>query len=652
MIHRVVMMLMLFGTFSGAQGQVLVLNESSKRFDLKGHTQHFRDSVGDASLEFIRTAAKFTTDRSVNFGFDDDVHWFKLQLRNDSPTEDFLLEIAFASLDEVHFYYPSETGWVHKFSGDEFPISVRDLEYQHPVFRFSMATGSAATVYLRVRSTSSVQVPATIWEREAFFSRAIHLQIFNGIFYGATILMIIYQLFLFLSAREKMSLYYVFTLVSMLHIVSYFQGYGFLYLYPELPKLNRYMGIFTAPLFLIFSTWFARAFLDLKNKYPVIDILLVLNVVVNVVLTTMMIIDVGNVSFRVHHYAVLMHSVLALLAAFLGIYDKFKPALYYLLSWLTLLVAAGLFSMSNLGFFKQFVNATSSALVIACLVQMLLISFALVNRWHIVVRENQLSKENEIRRKEMEREKLEEEVRLRTEEIRQKNEKLEEVNRIKDKLFSIVSHDIKGPLTSLQLALALTKNETISPKEFRELTSSLEAKFNQTTEFIENLLQWARLQLKGETFEPTHVDLQQVAATTVELFHSDLRDKSINISNFMTGPSVVFADPNMLESIMRNLVNNAIKFTQKGGMITIDQQRTNGIVTVCVKDTGVGIPLANRAKIFSLDIVTTAGTRQEKGTGLGLLLCKEFVERNGGRIWFESEEGKGSTFYFTVPGLP
>jgi signal transduction histidine kinase len=462
------------------------------------------------------------------------------------------------------------------------------------------------------------------------------------------IVMILYQLFLFISIRDRITLYYVMTLVAMMHVVSFFQGYSFLYFYPESPELNHLMAIITGPLFLVFSTWLTRAFLNLKQNSPLIDKMLLINMELDVLASILMIIFFGKLSYRFHHYAILLHCVLALVAAGYCFFRKFRPAFFYLLSWVTLLFAALFFSLSNLGIFRDYLNTNSTGLMIGCVLQMLLISFALGNRWNILVRENQQVKDQEVRRGLEEKQRLEQEVQLRLEEINHKNEKLEEVNRIKDKLFSVVSHDIKGPLSALHMALSLTKNNTLSQEEFRHLTGMLEVKFNQTSEFIENLLQWANVQLRGETFHPTKFGLRELVDHVVMLAEFELKNKNIRVENSIE-EVCSFADVNMIKSVVRNLLTNAMKFTQAGGLVRLYSKLERSEVMVMVQDTGIGIPERNRQLIFSLDIVTTPGTGQERGTGLGLVLCKEFVERNGGRIWFETEEGKGTTFYFTIP---
>jgi signal transduction histidine kinase len=249
-----------------------------------------------------------------------------------------------------------------------------------------------------------------------------------------------------------------------------------------------------------------------------------------------------------------------------------------------------------------------------------------------------------------ENEKLEHEVKARTQIIQHQKEKLEETNRIKDKLFSVVSHDIKGPLSSLKLSLLLAKTGTLSPEEFNHVVSGIETHMEQTTEFIENLLQWARIQLRGIQYEPTMFELRTLIEETVHLLDPEVHAKGITIlKNGFNDPLMAHVDPNMIRSVLRNLLTNAIKFTSPGGIITLTAKSDDQSQIISITDTGVGIPVEHRNRIFTLDSVTTKGTKQEAGTGLGLILCKEFIDKNKGTIWFESEEGRGTTFYFSLP---
>jgi signal transduction histidine kinase len=305
--------------------------------------------------------------------------------------------------------------------------------------------------------------------------------------------------------------------------------------------------------------------------------------------------------------------------------------------------------MGNLGLAPGYFGTNYQGLMIGCVLQVLLIALALGERWNALVKENEASKELELKRGQEENERLEREVRQRTVEIQKQKEKLEELNRVKDKLFSVVSHDIKGPLSSLKLSLALTKIDKLSSDEFKTVSVEIEDHLDKTTSFIENLLQWAKLQLKAESMKVTQLDLQAMIDETLELVDAEIKQKVINIKKSIQPNFYAYADYMTIQSVLKNLITNAVKFTPVGGTIQLTGKSDTDKIVISIGDTGDGIPPVHRDKIFTLESVTTPGTKDEAGTGLGLFLCKEFVERNNGSIWYESEEGKGTTFHFSLP---
>jgi two-component system sensor histidine kinase/response regulator len=164
------------------------------------------------------------------------------------------------------------------------------------------------------------------------------------------------------------------------------------------------------------------------------------------------------------------------------------------------------------------------------------------------------------------------------------------------------------------------------------------------------MIYWARSQSGKIPYEPQNLRLADICKDIVENLELNADTKNITINHFVTDEMNIFADIDMLKTILRNLISNAIKFTNIGGQINIRCEQTNSKITISVSDNGVGIAAEVIDKLFEIShIHTTKGTSNESGTGLGLLLCKEFVEKHGGEIWAESEEGKGSTFYFTIP---
>ncbi|HZI24623.1 MAG TPA: sensor histidine kinase [Chryseolinea sp.] len=631
--------------------QPLELTESG-RIAVGNRMGYWQDTTDTVAIDNVE-GFEFNTLKKQgipNFGFDYSAYWFKLELSNNSTQTEWLLEIDFAPLDQVDFYIQDSTAkWVHMTGGDLLPLRVRDVTHRHPVFPFTLQVDQTQTVYLHIKTISSVQVPAIIWSQKEFAQASYHIQIINGLFYGAMFIMVFYQLFLFFSIRDKITFYYVLTLLAMTNVVSFFQGYNFLYLHPSRPVWNDIFAIISGPAFIATSTLLTRAFLDLRKLNNWLDNLLLANMLTNVFIGILMFIYFREISYKYHHYFVLSHCFIALLCAGYGLYKKYRPSRFYLLGWISPFIAAGFFTVGNLGLLSIYVSTSNSVLMIGCIMLMLFVSFALGDRWSILEKENQRAKQAELEREQEEKIHLENEVRNRTVEIQRQNLQLEEVNHVKDKLLSVVSHDIRGPLGSLHLALNLVKSGSLSAAEFQKVSEDLEARLTHTTEFIDNLLQWAKLQMRGETFEPDRLDLSKLAEESVRLLEPECAQKNIRLQNHFQGSFEAFADLNMVRSVFRNLLTNAIKFTKPNGTISLGAYQVDRKIIVSVADSGVGIPEKNRSKLFTISSVATQGTKQEKGTGLGLLLCKEFVEKNGGTIWFETQEGKGTTFYFSLP---
>ena len=242
--------------------------------------------------------------------------------------------------------------------------------------------------------------------------------------------------------------------------------------------------------------------------------------------------------------------------------------------------------------------------------------------------------------------------------LRANNEKVEHQaiqlminNQEKDKLFSIIAHDLKVPLYSLKNMLALLKRDSLPEAELDIIMEELRRDADYSAELVSNLLFWAGSQLKGRVVSPVALPLHPMADDTIRLFASQASDKKIGLKNELPPTLSAWGDKTMIEVLLRNLVNNAIKFCKAGDTITTEGTTMNGAVEICVADTGIGIEKDILEKITSKESVTTFGTGNEKGTGLGLLLCREFAEANQGHFRVESEPGKGSRFYFTLPAV-
>jgi signal transduction histidine kinase len=209
------------------------------------------------------------------------------------------------------------------------------------------------------------------------------------------------------------------------------------------------------------------------------------------------------------------------------------------------------------------------------------------------------------------------------------------------------------PLYSLRQILALLKRGVLPEAKLHALImQQLSRDVDYSSELVSNLLSWAGSQMNGRVVTPVALSLQQVAKNTIGLFTRQASEKGIGLKNEVPLTLTAWADKAMLEVLLRNLVSNSIKFCNPGDTITIQGEIMNGVVEICVADTGIGIKEDILKKIALKEMVTTFGTGEEKGAGLGLLLCREFAEANQGLFRAESNPGKGSRFYFTLPLVP
>ena len=243
---------------------------------------------------------------------------------------------------------------------------------------------------------------------------------------------------------------------------------------------------------------------------------------------------------------------------------------------------------------------------------------------------------------------------LAEEEIKLKNELLLTTNAEKDKFFSIIAHDLRGPLSSFLSATQILSDDiqTMDTQEIKEITVSMKESAQNIYTLLENLLEWSRLRRGRLDFVPERLNINEKINDCIGVLSEYARKKEIQIFVSIPGALEIHADNHMFDTIVRNLVSNAIKFTNVGGKISVEAiSNNNHFIEMKVSDSGIGMPPELKSKLFLLSEKTSRpGTNGEMSTGLGLLLCKEFIEKHGGRIWVESEVGKGSSFYFTMSG--
>jgi two-component system, sensor histidine kinase and response regulator len=236
--------------------------------------------------------------------------------------------------------------------------------------------------------------------------------------------------------------------------------------------------------------------------------------------------------------------------------------------------------------------------------------------------------------------------------ISEQKSELAELNAIKDKFFNIIAHDLRNPFNGLLVLTDILKEKItrMDKKEIRTMIDLLHNSSKDGYELLENLLEWSRSQRNVLEFNPSEIRLHQMVRGNIHLLTPLAVSKKIRLSANISEDIMLNADRHMLDTVLRNLITNAIKFTPEEGNVKISAKVEKESVVVTIKDSGIGISAGDLEKLFKTELkFSTQGTAKERGTGLGLVLCKEFIDKHSGRIWAESEVGRGSSFKFSLP---
>jgi two-component system sensor histidine kinase/response regulator len=242
-------------------------------------------------------------------------------------------------------------------------------------------------------------------------------------------------------------------------------------------------------------------------------------------------------------------------------------------------------------------------------------------------------------------------IEIQNQQIVLQKQQLQQSNSEKDKLMSIISHDMRSPLIHIQSYLELLNENELDSLQRPALEQELLTATNSTLDMLSNLLHWSKSQMEGSSIQLSHLNLLTAIHNTLEMGKTQAAKKDIAFSYVVDPQLNVLADTNMLQLVIRNLISNAIKFTPRGGMITINGQLIQNECKITISDNGKGIDALKQGKIFSINAEPAFGTNNEKGVGLGLLLCKEFIEKQNGRIGFESIFEQGTNFFIFIPAL-
>jgi two-component system, sensor histidine kinase LadS len=559
----------------------------------------------------------------------------------------------FVNQEQSKKLYNATTRQLLSQSGLYAPIRAMPVPFQPFYLNIALTNEYEQVFYLNIsKSNSYKKIQLNLVAKQLVESQNIQYLREDYFLMGILLVMVFYNLILFSLMLDRSYLYYV-IYISTLGIWIF---YEYLYYYSDfslafvISIINTWWVIF----FNIGYLGFVRHFLNAKSDFPTwnkwikfLEKLLLLPL-------SLILYDFFNfiyypatetyfeVDAIIMALLSLVNVVVCLIFGLYAWWHHSRLARFFLLANAPLLASGVYFGLEYLIIQPFLVRDLHSYLLLRQMVilEIVLLAIALAYRYNILKKEIAQKEAEALRQIE------------RTAHLKTQTENLESLNQAKDKLFSIIGHDLRSPINSLQGALYLLNNQTISQQQFLDISQKLQKNVESLQFTFDNLFHWAYTQMGGIQTEITEINLSQIVQQNIEFLQGNANYKNIQLNNELPQSLWAKGDADQISLVVRNLINNAIKFTSVGGQVTLKSQQNLDSVDISVIDTGAGIAPEKLAQIFNRNIITTTrGTAGEKGTGLGLLLCKEMIENNGGMIWVNTELNKGSTFTFRLPSL-
>ena len=668
-------------TASAYAASPLVIKVTDENHSLGYHLDYLEDKTNQLSVSDVQTpevSRRFKpclTD-SPGFGFTSSAYWFRFVLKNTHHAAlKEIIEINYPLLDHVDLFLPDpSSGKFHEIhTGDGLPYGSRRLNTLSFALPVEVPPSAGMTCYMRVKTSSSLNMPVTIWSYEAFINQMENSDIALGIYFGALIAMLAYNLILFIIIKDIIYLYYDLFVLFYILFQATLTGISFKYLWPDWVWWANNSLPFFICMAHFFGTQFTRKVLDTRRRTPMLDTILrsyllmaLCGAAASVVLPYAIIIKVATF--------LALGVVIHIMAGIIILLQGYGPARYYVIAWGVSLTGITIYALKTFGiipnnFFTNWGLQMSSAW------EIILLSLALADKISTLEKEKeQITLEsarklqhayNELQDLNVD---LEDKVHQRTRDLEESNallikeaherrlaeKKAEKASEAKSFFLANMSHELRTPLNAitgtagLMLALDL-------PEKLVGHIRVIQAASNTLLMLVSDILDFSKIEANEMELEARRFSLDALFEELADMFCEQAYNKGINIVVDVDAdvPREVVGDKMRLKQVLINLVSNALKFTEKGE-ITVScsvhgRQNNEWTLIFSVKDTGIGIETDKIEDLFNVFVqADTSTTRRFGGSGLGLAISKRIVELMNGSIKAESEKGKGSTFYFTA----
>ena len=564
-------------------------------------------------------------------------------------------------------------------TGSLVPLSRRSLKSSINGFRFVLPKDGEARIWIRSRSVFSIYNPRTIeytlTSQDAYEQQSNQHLFWQGIILGIILVMVLYNLLIGMAVKDTSYLYYVLSILGIGSYFAFFYGLGIEYLWPNSPKWDTFCYLIIVPFSGLMRLQFTRTYLHtpkllpntnfIMNGLSVISVLLIACGITayifqfDLIYPLLGIIGISGTSIH----------LLMLIAGMIAFYqEKYKPAKFFIWANVLLVIGAILFIGRELGFLQD--NFITRYLVqVGFMIQVVVFSLGLASRLNemrsqLTLQLLEKEKEKKALIEEQKKELLHQ-VAQQTKDLKEKNveleqsialikeseHKLSQMNEIKNKLFSVISHDLRNPLATMQsfLKLITEHHYKLSEEEKQRLFILAQQSLDNLNILLFNLLQWSRSQMNLLNYKPERIAIRPILENATKVLQLNAHMKGIEVNIESADNYIGYADKEMTEFVVRNLLSNAIKFSHRNNQVQLKAFPQKDNLVIEVKDFGVGMNALKVKKLLEMNTTNTRkGTEKEKGTGLGLLISKEFIEKNKGKLFIHSEAGKGSSFSFTL----
>ncbi|MDH4121684.1 MAG: sensor histidine kinase [Deltaproteobacteria bacterium] len=650
----------------GSPTEAVQLQTGQGEYVLDGLVDVLEDPSGSLTIDQVSSpgiATRFQNfgPRPLNFGLSQSAYWLRLRVSNPTSHPDWFLFAGFRQLNRVDLYQPEPSrpfGFRLTRSGDWVAAANRPMAGASIVLPLAVPAGTSQTVYLRVESDSALLIPLTLYDQATLGKVRMQEWSLTGLYYGILLVMMVYNLFLFFTLRDRHYLAYVLAVgfFGLYQFTLNNIGFEFSRFLP--PFWNDRAVLVAMYLALFFHLVFNREFLNTRHNAPRMDLVLKGLLGVCVVLGGL----VFFIPFFLSNVATIFISpVVILLMLSVGWVvwrNGYGPARFYLMAELFLALGGVVFALMGMGLVPV-LPLTMSSLMAGSSLEVVLFSMALVDRIHVIQREREGFLLEALQNRELAMANLNENRRLKEEilkrediqnDLRVAKERAEETTRLKDRFVSLVAHDLRSPFISI-LGLLNIATPTADPETVELPKDTLETVGVRATgmlRMVDELLKLNRIQT-GKLIPEKRLFRFSEINPHLHMLQEIAERKKVRFDNQVPKTLWMYGDPMLLGEVFQNLALNGIKFTPSGGTVTLSQKSDHPLV-FSITDNGVGISKNNIPLLLSgTERMTTPGTAGETGSGLGLSLCHEIITAHAGALGAESVEGKGSTFFVTLP---